>query len=523
MCVVCRQTHRRHKAVQDDLRSKKNGELTFDMNAIAFFTAFGFALFLIPLVKRLSFRWGRVAQPRDDRWHRNTTPTLGGVAIFLSFGISFLLLAWLSPSELQIHWELLLIAALIFLLGLYDDFKRLSPQAKLIGQILVVILAISLGYTTNFFSPRIENVILAQFPNILLTFFWLVGITNAINLLDNMDGLAGGISLITALILSYFFWQSGDMVLLWVSLAISGSLLAFLIFNFPPASIFMGDSGSMFLGFMLALLAIARQPQASNVFAVMGVPTLLFLLPILDTALVTFTRLLRGQSPAQGGRDHTSHRLIAFGLSERQAVLTLYGVALLSGLLAAGLESIQYWLSLVVVPLVVISLALLVAYLGGLKILPGSSAAGKDKAITRIMLELTFKRRLFEVLLDFFIIGFAYYLAVLTRYGFAMDETHLSFYLNSLPAALAMAYIAFFVVGVYRGVWRYVDLNDLARYFQAAVAERGAVCCCDLYLDRQSSGEMGRAIFSGYPSAVSNLFAPRASQLRVLLFVFWTQ
>ena len=183
-----------------------------------------------------------------------------------------------------------------------------------------------------------SNEILAQLPNIVLTFFWLVGITNAINLLDNMDGLAGGISLITALILSYFFWQAGNFSLFLFSMALAGALLAFLIFNYPPASIFMGDSGSLFIGFTLAALAIAQRPQASNVFAVMAVPTLLFLLPILDTSLVTITRLLRGQSPAQGGSDHTSHRLVAFGLSERQTLSVLYGVAIFSGILAAALE-----------------------------------------------------------------------------------------------------------------------------------------------------------------------------------------
>ena len=124
-----------------------------------------------------------------------------------------------------------------------------------------------------------------------------------------------------------------------MSLALAGSLLGFLVYNFPPAKIFMGDSGSLFIGFTLASLAIANQKQqASDVLAVLGVPTLLFLLPILDTALVTFTRLMRGQSPVQGGRDHTSHRLIAFGLNERQTLFVLYGVALASAVLAAALE-----------------------------------------------------------------------------------------------------------------------------------------------------------------------------------------
>ncbi len=441
---------------------------------VTFLVALCLNLGLIPWLRRLSERLGMVAQPRQERWHRRPTSKLGGVGIFLACmgGLLVGLLvttgdsAWAQMRSDAIR-GVLAASGLAFLLGLYDDWRPMSPQAKLVGQIVAATVVISQGITTQFFSPRIENEVVAQLPNILLTYLWLVGITNAINLLDNMDGLAGGISLITSIILSYFFWRSGDLGLLAISLALAGALVGFLIFNFPPASIFMGDSGSQFLGFSLATLAITRQPQASNVFAVMGVPTLLFLLPILDTVLVTFTRLLRGQSPTQGGRDHASHRLIAFGLSERQAVLALYGVALVCGMMAATLESIQYWYSLVLVPLLVISLALLMAYLGGLKVMPASTPP--ERPLTRIMLDLTFRRRLFEVILDFTLISVAYYLAFLARYGLAMNDQRLALYLSSLPLALAASYLAFFALGVYRGVWRYVDLGDLVRYLQAAL------------------------------------------------------
>jgi len=430
---------------------------------------FGFALAaslaLIPLARRLSFRLGMVARPRDDRWHKKPTATLGGIGIFLGVWLA-LLVTDLAGDD--VRWELLAGSAVIFVLGFYDDLKRLSPQAKLVGQFLGATIIVYLGYTTAFFTPRLPVNVIAQILNILVTYVWLVGITNAINLLDNMDGLAGGISLITALILSFFFWDTRSEGLLSIALALAGSTLGFLIFNFPPASIFMGDSGSLFLGFTLASLAIARQPQASNVFAVLAVPTLLFMLPILDTTLVTFTRILRGQSPAQGGRDHTSHRLIAFGLTERQAVMALYAVALASGVLAAGLESLQYWYSLILVPLLLIGLALLTAYLGGLKVVAAPPAGYPGKAITRVILELTYKRRLLEVFLDFFLIGVTLYLAILVRYGFQMNADRLNLFLQSLPLALGGVYLSFFLFGVYRGVWRYVGVGDLIRYLGAA-------------------------------------------------------
>ena len=439
------------------------------MPAISLILSFALSLLLVPVVRRLSFKLGRVALPRADRWHHQPTPLLGGVGIFVAFLLAVLASLALGLGRGQMHWGLLLGAAIMFGFGLYDDIRQMTPQAKLTGQILAAAVVIFLGYTTGFFTPRISDSIVARLPNILLTFVWLVGITNAINLLDNMDGLAGGISFVGALFLSFFFWRAGDTGLLLISLALAGGVLGFLVFNFPPASIFMGDSGSLFLGFTLAVLAIARQPQASNVFAVMGVPTLLFLLPILDTTLVTFTRILRGQSPAQGGRDHTSHRLIAFGLSERQAVLVLYAVAVLAGVAGLAIESLSYWLSLVLVPVLVISLALLTAYLGGLKVVSTSPAAGRGTAITRLLLDLTYRRRLLEVVLDFFLIALAYYLAILIRFGFNMNTARLALYLQSLPIAVVGAYLSLFTFGVYRGVWRYVGVDDLFRYVEAAL------------------------------------------------------
>ncbi len=438
------------------------------MIAISFVGALLVSLALIPLVRGVSFRLGQVAIPREDRWHRKPTPTLGGVGIYIATMLGIMLSIYLNQSVEFIHWGLLAAASLMFFLGMYDDFRRITPPAKLIGQILGATIAIYFGYTTNFFTARLSGTILAQVLNIGLTFLWLVGISNAINLLDNMDGLAGGISLITSVILSFFFWRSGDYALLAISLALSGAVLGFLVFNFPPASIFMGDSGSLFLGFSLAVLAIARQPQASNVFAILGVPTLIFLLPILDTTLVTITRVLRGQSPAQGGRDHTSHRLIAFGLTERQAVLALYGVALISGVVALGVETLDYWLSLVVVPALVLALALLTAYLGGMKVVEATQQQ-RSSAFTRFLVELTYRRRLLEIGLDLLLIGIAHYLAFLSYYRLSMIETNLELYLESLPIAYGASYLSFFVFGVYRGVWRYVGLQELTKYGRAAI------------------------------------------------------
>ena len=281
------------------------------MNWLSLLISFVASLILVPLVRFLAIRLGRVAKPREDRWHSQPTPAFGGVGIFLAFMIAVLLI---GPRD-QIPWTLLIASCLAFLLGFVDDLVQISPQVKLVGLFLAASIVVFSGNVTAFFPWPVAN--------IAISFIWMVGIANALNLLDNMDGLAGGTALVVSIFLAYFFWRAENFVFLQLTLAISGAILGFMVFNFPPASIFMGDSGSLFLGLSLAAFAITREDQASNVFAVVGVPTLIFLLPILDTAMVSVTRLLRGQSPVQGGRDHSSHRLVALGLSERQTLLVL--------------------------------------------------------------------------------------------------------------------------------------------------------------------------------------------------------
>lgn len=429
------------------------------MPYLAAILSFALSLLFVPVVRWLSFRLGKVSNPRKDRWHQKPTPTLGGVGIFAAFIISVLAIAFVWGEPGEIRWSLLAGAGIIFTLGLVDDLIHVTPPTKLIVQIIAAAVVIFFGRVINFFPWG--------FANIILTFFWLVGISNAINLLDNMDGLAGGISLIAAGFLSYFFFRADTPALLIISLGLAGSILGFLVFNFPPAKIFMGDSGSLFLGFTLAALAVAHRPRASDVFTVLGVPTLLFLLPIFDTSLVTITRLMRGQSPAQGGTDHTSHRLIAFGLNEKQAVLAMYLVGIISGVVGAVLESLDYDLSLVLIPVLVIGLSLLTGYLARLKVV--TAVPGSHGGLSRIMIELTHKRRLLEIVLDFFLIGVSYYLAFWTKSGFHMSTESLNPFLSSAPVALAGSYLAFYFFGVYRGLWRYVGIDDLLHFARAAI------------------------------------------------------
>jgi UDP-GlcNAc:undecaprenyl-phosphate GlcNAc-1-phosphate transferase len=429
------------------------------MALLPFVVSFSLSVLSVPIVREFCFRTGKVKKPRKDRWHQSPTPTLGGIAMFIGFAGAVLILGLYNRSITNWPWHILVASIVMFGMGVFDDIKPIAPPTKFIIQLIAAGIVIYFGNLIRFFPWPIANIV--------LTFVWLVGITNAINLLDNMDGLASGVSMIAAGILTYFFWQEGNQALLILSLSLAGAILGFLVFNFPPAKIFMGDSGSMLLGFTLAALAVARQRQASNVFAIMGVPILLFFLPILDTTLVTITRLMRGQSPAQGGTDHTSHRLIAFGLTERQAVLFLYGVAFLSGISSTLIEALNYNLSLVLIPILLISLAVFTAYLGRLKVV--TAIAPTRGSLGWFVQELTYKRRLFEIALDLGIIGSCYYLAFWAQSGLDMTQEGMRLFLRSWPVALVTAYFSFYIFGVYRGVWRYVGIDDLLRYARGVI------------------------------------------------------
>ena len=433
---------------------------------LPFWIALILSLILVPLIRNISLRLGVVDAPKEDRWHKKPTPRVGGIAIFISFAATLLVIAFVIPPE-EMQWALLTGSLIIFLLGVLDDRAPLSPAAKLIGQILAAAIVVFFGRNLEFFDLEILNII--------FTFGWLVGITNAFNLLDNMDGLAGGVALIAAVMLSLMFWQVKTFDLLLISLALGGGTLGFLIYNFPPASVFMGDGGSLFLGFTLASLAIAQVPRASNLLAILGVPTLIFLLPILDTGMVTITRIMRGQSPAQGGKDHTSHRLIAFGLSERQTVLVLYGAALISGILGSFLESIDYNISLLLIPILLLIFTLLTAYLARIKVVKSSEIQSQPGIFTRLMIGLTGRGRVLEIILDLVIICVSYFLAFWLYFGTNQDILSMELFLQSLSIAIAAVYISFFAFGIYSRIWQYIGLKDLFRFFLAVLGSAIAI------------------------------------------------
>ncbi|MDP2943225.1 MAG: MraY family glycosyltransferase, partial [Candidatus Omnitrophota bacterium] len=288
-----------------------------------FIIPFLLSVLLTPLVKIIATKLGIVARPKEDRWHQKVVPLLGGLSIYASFLISCLL--FLPKSSIPLG--LIVGVTSIFILGLIDDIKGLSPQNKIIGQIVCASLAIIFGV--------IIKIIPLPIVAIPLTILWIVGIANAFNLLDNMDGLSSGVAVIAAMTLFVCSLILKNYEVAGASLILAGATLGFLPYNFYPAKIFMGDCGAMFIGFALACLTIqGTWKEASNLFIVLFTPVLALAVPIFDTAFVAITRKIDGKSIAKGGRDHTSHRLVFLGLPEKKAVIILYIISAIFGLAA---------------------------------------------------------------------------------------------------------------------------------------------------------------------------------------------
>src|SRR5215470_5286163 len=284
------------------------------------------------LVRRGAHRLGIVAAPRRDRWHSRPTASMGGIAICLAFVIGCFIFA--------------------------PDLSRAYP-------ILIAATQVVAASIVVFGGLHLPGTIWTSWGAEFLTIFWLVAITNAINLLDNMDGLAGGISLIACAFLAITFLVNGQTVEAALPLILAGAIAGFLRFNFDPASIFMGDCGSMFLGFALSGIALLSDfGRARNLVSVLATPVLILTIPIFDTMVVTVTRKLSGRPVSQGGRDHTSHRLVALGMSERRATLLLYTLAALSGALALAVREMAIWGALALVALFALSVLFIGLYLG---------------------------------------------------------------------------------------------------------------------------------------------------------------
>ncbi len=413
------------------------------------------SLIFTSLVRYGAHRLGIVAVPRKDRWSSRPTALMGGVAIYLAFVIGCFIFA----PDLSRAYPILIAATLLFVTGVVDDLRQLKPYVKLVMQVVAASVVV-------FGGLRLPGVIWTSWEH-FLTIFWLVAITNAVNLLDNMDGLAGGVSLIACGFLAATFLANGQTAEAALPLILAGAIAGFLWFNFNPASIFMGDCGSMFLGFALSGIALlADFGRARNLVSVLATPVLILTIPILDTAVVAVTRKLSGRPVSQGGRDHTSHRLVALGMSERRATLSLYLFAAVSGGLALAVRQMGVWATLAMITGFALSVLFIGLYLGKVRIYDEGRSFDQDAANETLVDPFggfSHHRRIFEILLDTVLAALAYYIAYLLRFDGDMPGEQIAIFIRTLPPVAAIQILAFLVGGVYKGIWRYAGINELAR------------------------------------------------------------
>jgi UDP-GlcNAc:undecaprenyl-phosphate GlcNAc-1-phosphate transferase len=424
------------------------------------FTAFGLAVLICaaatPLVIWAARARGWVVAPRQDRWHRQPTAVYGGVAIFAAFAAAFLLTA---PHP-RAHWALAGCGAAMFLVGLIDDALEMRPQIKFLLQLLICVAAVRLGIGLE------REIIPWAWLAGPLAVFWLVGVTNALNILDNMDGLSSGVVFVAGSTLA-----AGSLLHQYASVGplaamLAGAALGFLFYNFNPAKIFMGDCGSLFLGFTLAavtILSANTAAGASSLALSMLVPLGALVVPLFDTTLVTFQRTSHGRSIAQGGRDHSSHRLVFLGLSEKKAVLLLLALSAAGGAGSLVLARFATPLAaLVVAALMVVGLVFFGLYLGDVQVY------GSDGRRRRLRLPVAaglvmHKKQIVQILADAALMAAAYVAAWLLRFDGQLSSWMEHLIAQSLPWLLACKLISFWLFGLYRGEWRYLSVHDLVQ------------------------------------------------------------
>ncbi|MBA3364380.1 MAG: Gfo/Idh/MocA family oxidoreductase [Actinobacteria bacterium] len=435
------------------------------MSAAASAVAFATSALLIWAALRSPLARRVVAVPSGDRWHARETPALGGLGILagLLAGVG----ACLAVGAVEPSAKLLGIlggCAILFAVGLADDVSSLKPLTKLAAQIGAAVVVLASGLSVEI----VHNDVVATG----IALVWLVGVTNAFNLLDHIDGLAGSLAAIACAFFAIdaISVHSNDLVLV-VGSSLGLAALGFLLFNLRvrgSAQVFMGDSGSQVLGFGLAALSLAASWEvAGTTAATLVLPLLILAVPILDTTLVTVVRLLEGRPIYAGGRDHSSHRLVRHGLSEKRAVVLLALIAAGVGATSLGYSALNDpWITLIGV---LITFAVLVQFGSFLADSERQTVPRDETGPFWLRIFVVHRRRLIEVLVDFALITAAFSAAYLLRFEGGGPGNQRELFLSALPVILAARYAVFIPFGLYSSVWRYVGARDATGIVAAVV------------------------------------------------------
>jgi UDP-GlcNAc:undecaprenyl-phosphate/decaprenyl-phosphate GlcNAc-1-phosphate transferase len=311
---------------------------------IGFFVSFLTVMVLTPLVIKFAHKIGATDKPNHRKVHAKVMPRLGGLAIFLGVVAGFFA-AGLHHEKLT---GISIGAVLIIILGILDDKYELSAKVKLMGQIVAAGIVVSTGLTIDFISiPFLAKINLGIWA-IPVTIFWIVAITNAINLIDGLDGLAAGISSIGIATVAFMAGAAGKSLILALALILLGSTIAFLFYNFHPAKIFMGDTGALFLGYSIGILSLLGLYKSVTLFSFI-VPIIILGVPIFDTTYAIIRRVVNKKPIGAPDKSHLHHRILAIGLSHRNTVLVIYALGILFSVAAVVFDTSTLWGSLLIV------------------------------------------------------------------------------------------------------------------------------------------------------------------------------
>lgn len=317
---------------------------------LAFVVALVIVLVLTPFVIKFAVKTGAMDAPDKRKVHHQPIPRLGGLGIYIGFVVTILILSLttdIAAGHKNDLMGLLLGGSFIAVIGIIDDYKNLPAKVKLIGQIAAACILVAFDIRIDFLTNPFGDWIFLEYLSVPVTIFWIVGLTNTVNLIDGLDGLAAGVATIASITLMLVAYQQGDAFIVFITAALAGSALGFLKYNFNPARIFMGDTGSMLLGFILAGVSIIGTVKSATTIALI-VPILALGLPILDTTFAIIRRYRGGVPIFKPDKGHLHHRLLDLGFTQRQAVLLMYVFSSFLGLSAIALTQVNEYAGVII-------------------------------------------------------------------------------------------------------------------------------------------------------------------------------
>jgi UDP-GlcNAc:undecaprenyl-phosphate/decaprenyl-phosphate GlcNAc-1-phosphate transferase len=315
---------------------------------LTMFICFVTSILITPLVIKLAFKIGATDKPNHRKVHEKIMPRLGGLAIYISFIVGLLVLRPFDPFNPNLNTAILIGSIIIIVTGVLDDMFELSAKIKFICQIAAALVVIFWGgVQVSFVNLPFGGLVEFGILSIPLTILWIVGVTNAINLIDGLDGLAAGVSSIALLTISGMAIIMGDTYVVAIGSIVMASTLGFLLYNFHPAKIFMGDTGALFLGYMISVLALLGFKNVTLISFV--IPVIILGVPISDTFFAIIRRIVNKKPLSAPDKSHLHHCLLRLGYTHRQAVLMIYALAAFFGLVAVIFSQAKIWGSFVVI------------------------------------------------------------------------------------------------------------------------------------------------------------------------------